>query len=148
MKRFVFAAAIVAGLGMTAAGSALAQGCGGAGGMCALPGAATGQQQAMPGMSMPGMPAQQAVPGAQQQQAAPGTGMTGGMCPCCRQMAMMQPQPGAQGGAGMGMGMMGQGGLRPMAPDGAGTGGDTGMGGTPRPPAGEHHPPAGTPPAQ
>ena len=89
MRKFVLAAAVVAGLGATTAGSAMAQGCGGAGGMCATP-AAAGQQ------SMPGMPMQQATPGAPAQQATPGTGMMGGgMCGCCRQMAMMQPQPGA-----------------------------------------------------
>lgn len=147
MSKLFFVAAVLAGLATIDAGPAAAQGCGGTGGMCALPGAA-GQQQSMPGMAMPGVPMQQAVPGAPTPQAAPGTGMMGGMgmCPCCRQMAMMQPQPGAQGGAGMGM--MGQGGLRPMAPDGAGTGGDTGMGGTPRPPADSPPAPAGASPAQ
>lgn len=146
MGKLFLAAAALAALGTTVAAPALAQGCGGPGGMCALPGAATGQQQqSMPGMDMPGMPmTQQAAPGAPAQQAAPGTGTMGGMgmCPCCRQMAMVQPQPGgAQGG--MGMGMMGRGGLRPMAPDGgaASPGGDMGMGSTPRPPA-------GAPPAQ
>ena len=101
MKRFVFATVVVAGLGMVAAERADAQGC--AGGMCAVPGAA-GQQAVPMQQTMPGMPAQQA---------APGTSMPGGMCGCCRQMAMMQPNP--QGGAGQMPGM--------------------GMGGTPQPPA-------------
>jgi hypothetical protein len=120
MKKFVFAAALVVALGALHADPATAQGC--AGGMCALPpGAADGQQQ-------------------QQQQAAPGAPMTGGMgmmgmgmCPCCRQMAMMQPSP--------------QGGLQPM-PGSPGMGGDMGMGSTPRPPAGSETAPGATPPAQ
>ena len=114
MRKFVLAAAVVAALGATTVGSAQvqAQGCGGAGGMCAPPGAA-GQQ------AMPGMPMQQATPGAPAQQATPGTGMMGGgMCGCCRQMAMMQP--GAQGGTGS----------------------------TPRPPSGDQPAPGGAPPAQ
>jgi hypothetical protein len=156
MRRFVLAAGLLAGFGAATAGPALAQGCGGAGGMCALP-AGAGQQtmpgMAMPGMPMPGMPMQQTAPVTPPtQQAVPGTGMMGGMgmgmCPCCRQMAMAQPQPGVQGG----MGMMGRGGLRPMMPDGgaAAPGGDMGMGmgSTPRPPAGDHHPPPGAPSAQ
>ncbi len=85
MRQFVFAAALFGALGALDTTPATAQGC--ASGMCALPGAATGQQQ--------------------QQQAAPGTGMMGGMCHCCRMMAMAQPQPGMQGG---GMGMQGGGG--------------------------------------
>ncbi len=52
MSKLVFAAAPGAGLSMIDAGPAAAQGRGGAGGMCAPPGAA-GQQQAMPGMPMP-----------------------------------------------------------------------------------------------
>jgi hypothetical protein len=116
MKQFVFAAALVAALGALDIDPARAQGC--AGGMCALPGAATSQPQ---------------------QQAAPSTGMMGGMgmmgmCPCCRQMAMMQPNP--------------QSGLRPMPMD-PGAGGDMGgMGSTPRPPAGAEPVPGTTPPAQ
>ena len=114
MRQFVFAAALFGALGALDTTPATAQGC--AGGMCALPGAAAGQQQ--------------------QQQAAPGTGMMGmGMCPCCRQMAMMQPQPGAQGG------------LQPM-PGGPGAGGDMGIGSMPRPPAGSEPAPGATPPAQ
>lgn len=117
MRQFVFAAALVAALGALDTTPATAQGC--AGGMCALPGAAAGQPQ--------------------QQQAAPGTGMMGGtgmmaMCPCCRQMAMMQPQPGAQGG------------VQPM-PGSPGAGGDMGMGNLPRPPAGSEPAPGATPPA-
>ena len=109
MRTFIAAAAALAGLGLVAAGPAVAQGCGG--GMCAMP-AAVGQQQATPGVSAP-----QAAP-----QAAPGTGIMGGMgmCGCCRQMAMTQP--GTQGGS-------------PPAPDGMGTGGDPGTGSTPPPPA-------------
>ena len=119
MKKFVFAAALVAALGALDADPATAQGC--AGGMCALPGAATGQQQQ-----------QQAAPGAPM---TGGTGMMGmGMCPCCRQMAMMQPR-------------IAQGGLQPM-PGSPGMGGDMGMGSTPRPPAGSETAPGATPPAQ
>jgi hypothetical protein len=111
MKQFVFAAALVAALGALEIDPAMAQGC--AGGMCGLPGAAPGQQQAAPGAPMMG-----------------GTGMMG-MCHCCRQMAMMQPNP--------------QGGLQPM-PGASGMGGDMGMGSTPRPPA--EPAPGAAPPAQ
>jgi hypothetical protein len=53
--------------------------------MCATP-TATAQAQAQ---------AQQ--PGQMTQPAQPGQS-AGGMCPCCRNMAMMQPQPGQPGG--------------------------------------------------
>jgi hypothetical protein len=118
MRKFIFAGALIGALGTFNTAPATAQGC--AGGMCGLPGAATGQpqqQQATPGAPMMG-----------------GTGMMGmGMCHCCRQMAMMQP--GAQGG------------LQPM-PGAPGAGGDMGMGSTPRPPAGSEPAPGTTPPAQ
>jgi hypothetical protein len=45
----------------------------------------------------PAATAQAMQPGQMTQPAQPGQS-TGGMCPCCRNMAMMQPQPGQPGG--------------------------------------------------
>jgi hypothetical protein len=118
MKRFVFAATVVAGLGVIGSHPAAAQGC--AGGMCGLPGAANQQQAA------PGTPMQQATPGMPMM--GGGMGMMG-MCGCCQQMAMMQPNV--------------QGGLRPM-PDDGGMGSTPRP---PAAPGGEPAP-GGTPPAQ
>jgi hypothetical protein len=69
--------------------------------MCGTPTAAAQAQAQQPGqMTQPTQPGQSA----------------GGMCPCCRNMAMMQPQPGQPGGMQNMPGMQDMPGMQQGAP--------------------------------
>ncbi len=58
--------------------------------------------------------AQSQAPGQTTQPAQPGQSTAAGSCPCCRNMAMMQPQPGQPGGMGNMPGMHNMPGMQNM----------------------------------